>query len=176
MIKAYGNETYRLVAKQVTGKDQALRLRTALEETQKQLKHPLVSAKHLGVNFQVFCIDLNFAAQTAKNMQQVFINPEVRSTQAPLVSGLEDDLSLPQLTVSVERPKQIEVRFLNENFIEQTETFSDLAARWILHGIEQLNGITLIDKLNAHRQRSVKKHLTRIKEQKIKTNYKLEYE
>jgi peptide deformylase len=89
---------------------------------------------------------------------------------------LEDDVSIPRLTVSIERPKQIEVSFLDEELTQQTAVFSDLAARWILHGIDQVNGVSIIDKLNKYRQRSVKTHLKRLAERMIDTNYKLEYD
>ena len=147
-----------------------------LQEVQKKIKHPFVSSKHIGLNLQLFVIDLNFAKEESSSFKRAFINPELKSTKAPLVSGLEDDPSIPRLSVSIERPKQIEISFLDENLTEQTEVFSDLAARWILHGIDQVNGISIIDKLNKHRQRSVKSQLKRISEQKIETNYKLEYD
>jgi peptide deformylase len=157
-------------------KSQASELMTQLHEVQNKVKHPLVSAKHLGLNVQFFVVDLNFARHEPTEFKQIFINPELISSKAPLVSMLEDDVSIPRLTVSIERPKQIEISFLDEEFTQQTAVFSDLAARWILHGIDQVNGISIIDKLNKHRQRSLKEHLKRIAEKKIETNYKLEYD
>jgi len=176
LIQAFGNSIYKTEAQPVGTGVAAQELIAKLQEVQKQTKHPFVSAKHLGLNLQMFVIDLNFSKFEATDFKEVFINPKLISTKAPLVSQLEDDLSLPRLTVSIDRPKQIEVSFLDEKLTEQTATFSDLAARWILHGIDQLNGISIIDKLNKHRQRSVKAHLNRIAEQKIESNYKLEYE
>lgn len=176
MIQAYGNEIYRSIGQKLGNKSQAVELIKQLEKVQKKVKHPMVSAKHLGLNLQVFVVDLNFEKSEASDFKQVFINPELNSTMAPLVSGLEDDLSIPRLSVSIERPKQIEISFLDENLTPQTEVFSDLAARWVLHGIDQVNGISIIDKLNKYRQRSVKTHIKRLAERKIETNYKLEYE
>ena len=176
LIQAFGNEIYKSVGQKLGNKSQSAELIAQLQEVQKKVKHPLISAKHLGLNLQVFVVDLNFAKHEASEFRQVFINPELISSKAPLVSMLEDDVSIPRLTVSIERPKQIEVSFLNEQFEEQTETFSDLAARWILQGIDQVSGVSIIDKLNKYRQRSVKSHLKRLAEQKIETNYKLEYD
>ena len=176
MIQAHGNEIYKSVGQKLGNKSQAAELIAQLQEVQNKVRHPLVSAKHIGLNLQLFVIDLNFLRYEASNFVQVFINPELKSTKAPLVSGLEDDISIPRLTVSIERPKQIEISFLDENLTVHTATFSELAARWILHGIDQVNGISIIDKLNKYRQRSVKAHVKRLAEQKIETNYKLEYE
>ncbi|MGB0916485.1 MAG: peptide deformylase [Flavobacteriales bacterium] len=176
MIQAFGNEIYKSVGQKLGDKSQAADLIAQLLEVQKKVKHPLISAKHLGLNLQVFVVDLNFAKHEPSDFKQVFINPELISSKAPLVSMLEDDVSIPRLTVSIERPKQIEISFLNEELTQQTATFSDLTARWIMHGIDQLNGVTIIDKLNRYRQRSVKAYLKRLAERKIETNYKLEFE
>jgi peptide deformylase len=176
VIQAYGNEIYRSVGQKLGNKSQTAELIAQLQEVQKKVKHPIVSAKHVGLNLHAFVIDLNFLKHEAADFKQVFINSELKSSNAPLVSGLEDDLSIPQLTVSIERSKQIKISFIDENLTQQTEVFSDLSARWILHGIDQVNGVSIIDKLNKHRQRSVKNHLKRLSEQKVETNYKLEYD
>jgi peptide deformylase len=176
LIQAHGSSIYRSKAENVGATDGLKELISRLKEVQRELKHPLVSAKHLGLNLSLFSVDLNYANRDKEDFATIFINGKVVSTQAPLVSGLEDDLSIPRLSVSIERPKQIEVSFLDEEFKEQTTVFSDLAARWIHHGIDQLNGISIVDRLNTHRKQSVKGHLRRISEQKIETNYKLQYD
>jgi len=176
LIQAFGNEIYKTKGLRLGDKNLAADLIVQLLEVQKKIKHPFVSSKHIGLNLQLFIIDLNLVKDETSSFKRTFINPELKSTKAPLVSGLEDDPSIPRLSVSIERPKQIEISFLDENLTEHTEVFSDLAARWILHGIDQVNGISIIDKLNKHRQRSVKSQLKRISEQKVEMNYKLEYD
>jgi peptide deformylase len=176
LIYAFGSGIYQGQAQLIGEVAQANELIKKLIEVQKVTKHPIVTAKHVGLNLSLFVVDLKFLNQADENFQGVFINTKLISTFAPLVSGLEDDLSIPRLTVSIDRPKQIEVSFLDEKLPEQTATFSDLAARWILHGIDQVNGISIIDKLNKHRQRSLKGHLKRLAEHKIETKYKLEYD
>jgi peptide deformylase len=175
LINAFGNGIYTGVAQRVGAGQQAMELIKQLQETQQAVQHPLVSAKHIGLNLSAFVLNLNFLRSGSENVQLVMLNPEVISTTAPLVSGLEDDVSIPGLSVSIERPKQIAVKFLDGDFAEQTQEFTDQTARWILHGIDLLSGFTIIDRLNSHRQRSVKGHLKRISERKIETKYKLEY-
>ena len=175
MIQAFGNEIYKSVGQKLGNKSQASELIAQLQEVQKKVKHPLVSAKHLGLNLQVFVVDLNYAKNEASDIRKVIINPELLSSTAPLVSMLEDDLSIPRLSVSIERPKQIEISFLDEDLTKQTERFSDLAARWVLHGIDYVNGVSIVDKLNKHRKRSVKGHLKRVSEKKVESNYELVY-
>lgn len=176
LIYAFGSGIYQGQAQLIGDGAQANELAKKLIEVQKITKHPIVTAKHVGLNLSLFVLDLKILNQSDEKFSGVFINAKLISTFAPLVSGLEDDLSIPRLSVSIDRPKQIEVSFLDENLTEQTATFSDLVARWILHGIDQVNGISIIEKLNKHRQRSVKGHLKRLEEHKIETNYKLEYD
>lgn len=175
LINAFGNGIYKGVAQRVGAGQQATELIKQLQETQQSVQHPLVTAKHIGLNLSAFVLNLNFLKSGSENVQLVMLNPEVISTKAPLVSGLEDDVAIPGLSVSIERPKQITVKFIDEDFEEQTQEFSDQTARWILHGIDLLNGITIIDRLNSHRQRSVKGHLKRIAEKRIETKYELNY-
>lgn len=175
-VQAFGNAIYGSVALPIGDASQTAELVKELQGLQKQLGCPLVSAKHLGLNVQALVINLNYARPKAEDFKLILINPKLISSKAPLVSGLEEDISLPRLTVSIERPKQIEFSFFDRNLTEQTAVFSDLAARLVQQGIDQLNGITLIDRLNSHRQRSVKAHLKRIEERKIETNYQLEYD
>lgn len=175
MINAFGNGIYNGVAQRVGAGQQSMELIKQLQETQQDVQHPLVTAKHIGLNLSAFALNLNFLRSGSENVQLVMLNPEVISTKAPLVSGLEDDVAIPGLSVSIERPKQIMVKFLDESFEEQTQEFSDQTARWIMHGIDLLNGITIIDRLNSHRQRSVKGHLKKIAEKRIQTKYELNY-
>ena len=176
MIQAFGNEIYGKVALEV-GKETPYReVISDLKAAQKKIRHPFISAKHIGLNIQVFSVDLSFSKPQSSDFHAVFIKPEIIAKKAPLVSQLEDDLSIPRLSVSIERPKQIEVSFLDEEFNEQKAVFSDIAARWIMHGVEQLNGKSMIDCLNKHRKRSIKGHLRKLSEKKIETHYKLEYD
>ncbi|MFC2175445.1 peptide deformylase [Bacteroidota bacterium] len=176
MIQAFGNNIYKSASQKVGKQSAVAEIIVQLKALQQKLEHPYVSAKHIGLNLQLFVVDLNYAKYQPSNFKAVFINPEILSVKAPLVSQLEDDLSIPKLSVSIERPIEIELRFLDENFEEQKEVFSNLAARWILHGIDQLNGKSIVDCLNKHRQRSIKGHLKKIAEHKIESNYKLEFD
>lgn len=175
-VQAFSNAIYKSEAQPIGDASRVSELVSELLELQLKLKHPLVSAKHLGIDVQAFVVNLNYLKKEKTEFLGVFINPKIISNKAPLVSELEDDLSLPKLSVSIERPKEIEISFLDEHFKEKTAVFSDLAARWILHGIDQLNGISIVDRINKHRQRSVKGHLKKIVEGKIEANYRLAYD
>jgi len=176
LIQVHGSAVYRSKAEKVGSNADVTELVAQLKSAQQRLRHPLVTAKHLNLNLAVFAVNLQYEKRSDSEFSGIFVNPNIIASKAPLVSGLEDDLNLPRLSVSIERPKQIEVSFLDEQLKEQTVTFSDLVARWIQHGVDQLNGVSIIDRLNTHRKRSVKGHLRRVTERKIETNYKLQYD
>jgi peptide deformylase len=175
LIQAFGNSIYKSTSQSVGESTDVQDLTEDLLGAQNKLRHPFVSAKHLGINLSVLVINLNFAHQPV-DLKLILINPKLLGIKAPLISMLEDDLSIPGLAVSIERPKEIELSYFDENWESQTKVFSDLSARWIMHGLDQLNGIAITDKLNKHRKRSITMHLKKISERKIEPNYKLEYE
>jgi peptide deformylase len=175
-IQAFGNAIYSTVALRVGKGEDAKQLVTVLQAMQHELKCPVLTAKHLGFDLQMFVCDLNFAADNKEDFRAVFINPELVDSFAPLVAHLEEDISLPRLSVSIERPRSVKVKYLNEQFKEVTAVLTDGAARAVQQGIDVLNGIGIVDRLNAHRQRSVKGHIKRITERKIETDYQLEYD
>lgn len=174
MILAYGNEIYTAVSQPVGSNSDLSDLKSQLRDAQNKTKVPVIAGKHIGVNVRVFCVDLRFTKEK-QDFQALFVNPEIISSRAPLVSGLESDVAIPKLTLSIDRPKVVEVSFLDDVNTESTQSFSDLAARWIMNGIDHLEGITIIDRVNKHRQRSVRGQLKRIAEGRVETSYEMIY-
>jgi len=158
-IEAYGNAIHVCPALHIGDPARTAELVLQLKDVQRELKHPLVSAKHIGLNVQTFVIDLRHLGREPLDFDGAFINPEVLSFSVPLVSRFESDLSLPGLAVSIERPRQIKVTFSDEQMNVRTAVFSDLAAQWVQHGVDHLNGITMIDRINRYRQHSLKRYL-----------------
>jgi len=139
----------------------------ALREAQTAVRQPCVAAKHVGVNVRVISIDTRFDSNAfgAERTALILVNPEVLALTNPLIAGLESDPSIPDYQGSVERHSAVTVKFSDEHFTEKEATFTDATARWVLHGIELLDGRLFIDNLNEHRKRSIKGHLKRIASQ-----------
>jgi peptide deformylase len=135
-----------------------------MKAAQQFLKHPCIVAKHVGVNVQVMLINTAFDRNrtTTDTVMAVLVNPVVVALWNPLVAGLESDPSIPDYQGSVERHCAVEVVSQDENFNQRKERYTDLAARWALHGMELFQGRIFIDNLNVHRQRSIKAHINRI--------------
>lgn len=76
------------------------------------------------------------------------INPEIIS-QSDARSVLEEGcLSIPDQTADVERPAQVEVRYLDENGTSQSLVATGLLAACVQHEIDHLNGVLFIDHIS----------------------------
>lgn len=166
MLKAplYGDPIFREVSQPVGNNVPLAQLLDQMRVAQQHFNHPCIAAKHVGVNVRVLLINTSFdrSRAGAAPFTAIMVNPELKAFINPLIAGLEADPCIPGYQGSVERHSAIEVAYLDENFKEHNGTFTDLAARWVLHGVELLEGKLFIDNLNAHRLRSIKGHLKRI--------------
>ncbi|NCW30421.1 MAG: peptide deformylase [Alphaproteobacteria bacterium] len=76
------------------------------------------------------------------------INPEIIS-QSDVRSVLEEGcLSIPDQTADVERPAEVEVRYLDENGTSQSLVATGLLAACVQHEIDHLNGVLFIDHIS----------------------------
>lgn len=81
------------------------------------------------------------------------INPAVLSSSG-VNKAREGCLSLPSIHHSIERALQIEVSFESLDRQNIVSVFSGLEARIILHEIDHLNGVTLIDHMKPMARKS----------------------
>ena len=76
---------------------------------------------------------------------------------------METDVSIPNISVGVDRLSRIKVEYQTEEFeIVETE-FSGKLARLILQMTDLNNGKTMIQKIHPLRQKSLKKYLWEVK-------------
>lgn len=131
---------------------------------QQHFRQPCIAAKHVGVNVRVLLINTSFDRNRggSEPFIAIMVNPEITEWHNPLVAGLESDPAIPGYQGSVERHRAVRVHWLDEQFREHDQMLTDLAARWVLHGVEVLNGKLFIDNLNPHRLRSIRSHLKRL--------------
>ncbi|MGA0309620.1 MAG: peptide deformylase [Candidatus Puniceispirillaceae bacterium] len=80
------------------------------------------------------------------------INPEIIS-QSDARSVLEEGcLSIPDQTADVERPAEVEVRYLDENGTSQSLVATGLLAACVQHEIDHLNGVLFIDHISRQKR------------------------
>ena len=76
----------------------------------------------------------------------VLINPRIVASEGAEV-GREGCLSLPEITANVRRPTSVAVKFLDLNGDEQHLSAEGFEARVILHEIDHLDGVLILDRV-----------------------------
>ena len=94
--------------------------------------------------------------------RRVFINPEILEYSEETCFITEGCISVPGIREEVERPKNIKVRYFDENEEEHIEEFTGLLARVIQHEYDHLEGKTFIDRLSNLRRTLLKSKLNNV--------------
>ena len=73
------------------------------------------------------------------------INPKIIASSDDIEKDREGCLSFPGLSVSIDRPKWIEVEYYNENGGQVQMRFDGLTARCFQHELDHMNGVRFIE-------------------------------
>ena len=76
------------------------------------------------------------------------VNPEIVGQSDARAILEEGCLSIPDHTADVERPAEVEIRYLDEDGIDRSLTASGLLAACVQHEIDHLNGVLFIDHIS----------------------------
>jgi peptide deformylase len=137
------------------------RLVRDMEETMSDAKGLGLAATQVGVAKRVLLLDrYAFEGDDGRDKPNVvLINPEVVAESDARETGEEGCLSFPGVFIFVERPLSVTVR--GQDASGQTFEIEGhgLGARAILHEIDHLEGVVMIDHVShLQRQRALKKH------------------
>lgn len=124
-----------------------------------------LAAPQVGVLKRILIVDVGrLEGETHKPDPRVLINPMIRpaiKTREEKIIWEEGCLSLPQLTISVERSKRIVVEGLDRDGKPVKYLGEDLLAVAFQHEIDHLDGILLVDRLSRLKRDLYKKKLER---------------
>ena len=109
----------------------------AMIETMRQAKGVGLAAPQVGINQRFFVMDVG-------DGPAVIINPRVIK-KAGLCVLEEGCLSIPEVTIEIERPQKVTVCFMNEDGKLMEMACEELAARVVLHETDHLNGKLIVD-------------------------------
>lgn len=113
-----------------------------------------LAAPQVGDSRRILVADVGYV--TGRNYGEELIkmvNPEIVSYSEEAVTAGEGCLSYPGLSVNVERPFAIHVKFFSPSGEELSQTFTDWQARIIAHEIDHLEGITLYTRSSSFSQK-----------------------
>ena len=115
-----------------------------------------LAAPQVGIGQRFFVYDLT--EQGFGDGPSVLINPEVVESTGEWAYD-EGCLSVPELSWTIVRPKEIHIKGFNIDGEEVSIEADELLARLFLHEIDHLDGVLLIDHLDEDQQREAKKVL-----------------
>ncbi len=102
-----------------------------------------LAAPQIGIMLRLAVVDASDARGQAVRMA----NPEVLHASVQMRSHDEGSPNLPGVWASVERPRAVTVRFLNDQGQMEDRDFVGLWATSVQHQIDHLNGKTYLDHL-----------------------------
>ena len=118
-----------------------------------------LAAIQVGTPKRIITMDL--AKKEEPRKPQVFINPEILWTSPEKATHEEGCLSIPELYDDVERPAQVQVKYLDLEAKPQEVWAEGLFATCLQHEIDHLNGVLFIDHLSKLKRDRVLKKFTK---------------
>lgn len=104
-----------------------------------------LSAPQVGKLLRIIVVDTATYNSTAGHICNIMINPKIVSYSTQKTSMVEGCLSFPGKRQKLDRPKEIEVEWMNTTGELLKSKFFGLAARVIMHEVDHLDGITMFD-------------------------------
>ena len=137
-----------------------------------------LAAPQIGKSIRIFLVDTEqFAKEDSeeKGLKMAFINAEKIEEGGEEWAYEEGCLSIPNVSGDVDRPSQIRLKWVDENFQEHEQTFTGMDARVIQHEYDHIEGILFTEYLKPIKRRLVKRKLDNIKKGKTKAAYKMRF-
>lgn len=159
-ILKYPDQRLRAVAEPVEEvTDEIRKLVDDMAETMYAAPGCGLAGNQVGVLKRIFIIDT--ATEDQASDLRVFINPEILELDGIEVHE-EGCLSFPGATAEIKRAARVKVRALDENgdpFVLEAEGLMAIA---IQHENDHLNGVLMIDKLNAIKKRLIARKVAKV--------------
>lgn len=134
-----------------------------------------LAAPQIGLSKRLFVVDGTELVEDypeCKDFKQAFINPEIIEESEETSVYSEGCLSLPGISENVTRPKTITIRYLDEDFQEHEETYTDFKARIVQHEYDHLEAHVFTDRISPIRRQFCKNKLANIAKGKTGARYK----
>jgi peptide deformylase len=171
-ITVCGDKILRKKAVKVSSVDnQIIKLITDMFETMRNANGIGLAANQVGVNRQVFVIDISKVEGYENTKPLALINPKIIAKSEETIGYEEGCLSIPDQHEKVIRPKRITIEFQDTDLVTHTIEADDLLARVMQHEYDHLQGILFTDLVDEESKKRLKKFLNKIKKRKIEVDY-----
>lgn len=156
-------------------------LETLIEDMWETMYHASgvgLAAPQVGKPIRLFVVDtvqMMEEGQEDEGIRQVFINAQKLDEGGDPRAYEEGCLSIPDVRGDVERPPQLRLRYLNEDFEENEAIFTGLNARVIQHEYDHIDGVLFVEHLKPIRRRRIQRKLDNIKKGKVSVDYNMKF-
>ena len=178
-IVAFGSPVLRKKCEEIT--PDYLELDTLLEnmwETMYDSSGVGLAAPQINKAIRVFIIDTAPFMEEGEeddSIKKTFINATILEEEGEEWIFNEGCLSIPDIREDISRKPNITIKYQDENFEWNTDSFDGLTARVIQHEYDHIDGILFTDKLSALRKRMIKGKLMDISKGKVDVSYKMRF-
>ena len=133
-----------------------------------------LAAPQIGKSINIFVIDTTEMEDDPNitPVKQAFINAEITDRTGTYEMFKEGCLSVPGINEDVIRKSTITITYLDEDFVEHTQTFDGMPARVIQHEYDHIMGKTFIDRLSPFKRTLLKGKLKDIIYGRTRTFYR----
>ncbi len=134
-----------------------------------------LAAPQIGKSVRLFVVDGTTLEDepALKDFKQAFINPVILNETGTEWEFEEGCLSIPNIREDVSRKEKIKVKYFDENWKPQEETFNGMKARIIQHEYDHIEGKLFIDYLTPLKKRMLKGKLANISKGDVDTEYRI---
>jgi peptide deformylase len=109
----------------------------------------------------------------APGIKRVFINAEILELSGNEWVYNEGCLSIPKIREDVLRHEKVTLKYMDEDFVEHSDTFDGMTARVILHEYDHIEGKLFIDYIKPLRKKMLQGKLNDIHKGKVRVDYKM---
>ncbi|MDD3804272.1 MAG: peptide deformylase [bacterium] len=121
-----------------------------------------LAANQIGITQRIIVLDMG-------ETQTVMLNPVLKSASKEKESQFEGCLSFPNLSVAVERSREIDIEFMNTEFKLLTMHLEGINARAFQHELDHLNGVLIIDYAPPEERFNYNIYITKEKENHVRS-------
>lgn len=178
-IYAYGHPVLRKKAEEIAASSPELSQFIAnMWETMYHAEGVGLAAPQVGRAIRLFVIDTVQLEEKGKDVvgfKKVFINAQKVEEKGKIWAYEEGCLSIPDIRGDVDRLDTLTLRYMDENFVEHTETFNGINARVIQHEYDHIEGILFLEYLKPVKKAMIRGRLENIRKGKVKVDYKMKF-
>ena len=109
----------------------------------------------------------------APGIKKAFINAQIVELSGKEWIYNEGCLSIPKIREDVSRHENVTLSYMDEHFVEHTETFTGMTARVILHEYDHIEGKLFIDYVKPLKRKMLQGKLNDINKGKVRVDYKM---